>query len=250
MATFLFVHGVYHGPECWAGVIAQLEEHGHRCTAIALRGHSPETRHHFDFRGVRFSDYLTDVKHALTLAGPEAILVGHSLGAMLVRRLMEERALAGAVLVSMPTPSALRRAGLKLLRRFPGPMIRFLLTGRPEEVYHHPDILPLLFWSQRKEHVGETAWLATPLQYRESLRLFIEVQWLRFHPPQPGTPCLVIGGTNDYSLPEASFEMTARDCACPLALLDGAPHDLMLTHAARVAEELTAFTRHVLPLRS
>ena len=133
MSRFLFVHGVYHGPECWDPVIEILESRGHACHAATLRGHAEEDRAEFDFRGVGFSDYLADLRGALDAVGRDTVLVGHSLGGMLVQKLIETRRVSGAVLVAVPTPASLRRGTWLLLRRFPRATLRFMLT-HPREL--------------------------------------------------------------------------------------------------------------------
>lgn len=120
MSRFLFVHGVYHGPECWDEVVQRLRGRGHECHAVALRGHGPDDRRDFDFDGVGYGDYLDDVRQSLDRLGDDTILVGHSLGGMLVRSLIAEREVEGAVLLCMPTPASLRRGSRRISRTPPG----------------------------------------------------------------------------------------------------------------------------------
>jgi pimeloyl-ACP methyl ester carboxylesterase len=241
MSRFLFVHGVYHGPECWEPVATVLERGGHECHAVALRGHGEADRGSFDFAGVGFSDYLEDVGTALTTVGTDTILVGHSLGGMLVRKLIEREAVAGAVLVCMPTPSSLRRATWLLLRRFPRATLSFLLTLRSEALYHDPAIVPWLFWTCPPEALPDPAWLDRVLSFGESRRLFWDVQWLRYEPHRADTPVLVVGGEKDFALREESLREVAVSHQAPLAMLPGAPHDLMLTHPKELADLLDRF---------
>jgi len=243
MSRFLFVHGVYHGPECWDAVAGNLRARGHCCEAMALRGHSEGDRTDFDFTGVGFSDYLEDVRSALADSGTSTIVVGHSLGGMLVRKLIETEPVAGAVMLCMPTPSSLRRGALTLLRRFPVPTLRFMTSLRSEVLYHDPQIVPWLFWSCPPASVPDPRWLERVLSIRESRRLFWDVQWLRFARQRPENRVLLVGGSNDYALTEASLRDAAAFHRARLAMVPGAPHDLMLTHPDALADILDDFAR-------
>jgi len=75
MTTFVLVHGAWHGPWCWERLTPELEAHGHGALTPAL----PVSDGTATF--VRYAD-LVDA--ALEEAGPDAIVVGHSLGAMVL----------------------------------------------------------------------------------------------------------------------------------------------------------------------
>lgn len=241
MSRFLLIHGVYHGPECWDAVVGELRARGHECHAMALRGHGLHDRGTFDFTGVRFDDYLEDVRAALAKSGSGTILVGHSLGGMLVRRLIQDVEVAGAVMLCMPTASSLRRGAMALLRRFPLPTLRFLLTLRSEALYHDPAIFPWLFWSCARKEVPEPIWLERVLSLRESRRLFRDLLWLSFARHRGNTPLLVVGGNADFALTSISQAKVAAFHGAPLHVLDDAPHDAMLTHPSEVADVLDRF---------
>ena len=242
MSRFLLIHGVYHGPECWDAVVEELRARGHECHAMALRGHGPQDRGTFDCTGVGFADYLEDVRAELAASDPATILVGHSLGGMLVRRLIQEVEVAGAVMLCMPTPSSLRRGAIGLLRRFPRPTLRFLTTLRSEALYHDPAIFPWLFWSCAREEVPNPVWLERVLSLHESRRLFRDLLWLRFARHRGSTPVLVVGGGRDFALTVASQANVAAFHGAPVHILDDAPHDAMLTHPREVADLLDRFS--------
>ncbi len=243
MSTFLLVHGVYHGPECWDEVSGELRRLGHRTHAVALRGHAPADRGHHDMRTVEFEDYLDDVRAALRACGPDTILVGHSLGGMLVSALSEQDRHRGIVLVSTPTRRSLRRGTWILLRHFPLATLRFLATLRPESIYHDPRVVSRLFWSTSAENLARPEWLDRVFTFTESRKLFRQVLTRPTPPADRGVPRLVVGGGRDLALPVREMERLAQDLGAPLRILDDAPHDVMSTHPAELAGILDGFAR-------
>jgi pimeloyl-ACP methyl ester carboxylesterase len=139
--------------------------------------------------------------------------------------------------------SSFRCATWLLLRRFPRATLRFLLTLRSESLYHDPAIVPWLFWSRPREALPDPAWLDGVLTYRESRRLFWDVQWLRYEPRRADTPVLVVGGERDFALTEASLRELAASHHASLTMIPGAPHDVMLTHPAELADILDRFAQ-------
>ena len=70
MARFVLVHGAWHGGWCWRWVVEELEELGHDVEALDLPG---------DVVGRTARDYASVIGPQ-----PDAIVVGHSLGAQSV----------------------------------------------------------------------------------------------------------------------------------------------------------------------
>jgi pimeloyl-ACP methyl ester carboxylesterase len=104
MATFVLVHGGYHGGWCWRDVVAELERRGHRAIAPDLPCDDPTAG---------YPEYATAVSAALgPVTDDEVILVGHSLGAFTVPLVSIERPVRRQVfLCSTPEPA---RMGLAL----------------------------------------------------------------------------------------------------------------------------------------
>jgi pimeloyl-ACP methyl ester carboxylesterase len=93
---YLLVHGAWHGAWCWYRVKALLERGGDRVTTVDLPGHgidrTPPER-------VSLADYTTRVVQALDGAGEPVVLVGHSMGGVVVSQAAEARPGAVAKLV-------------------------------------------------------------------------------------------------------------------------------------------------------
>ena len=84
---FAFVHGMSHGAWCWAAVQARLERAGHATLAVDLPGHG---RRAHERRRASVAGYARAVADALALAGfDRAIVVGHSMGGLVIPRVAE-----------------------------------------------------------------------------------------------------------------------------------------------------------------
>ncbi len=83
MATFVLVHGGWHGGWCWADVSDRLAENGHEVFAPTLTGLA-ERRHLFD--AVDGPDtHVADIVELLDFHDlEEVILVGHSYGGFVI----------------------------------------------------------------------------------------------------------------------------------------------------------------------
>jgi pimeloyl-ACP methyl ester carboxylesterase len=73
MSTFVLVHGAWHGAWCWDRLVPELRALGHDTIAMDLPVEDGDAT---------FDDYAGVVLSAMDGAGDDAVLVGHSLGAM------------------------------------------------------------------------------------------------------------------------------------------------------------------------
>ncbi len=85
MARFLLGHGAWHGGWCWDDVRTRLEANGHTVAAPDLPGHGSDTT---PTGGVTLDAYVTRICHVLE-DGEPAIVVGHSMGGMVISGVAE-----------------------------------------------------------------------------------------------------------------------------------------------------------------
>jgi pimeloyl-ACP methyl ester carboxylesterase len=77
MATFVLIHGAFHGAWCWERVTPLFQAKGHRVFAPDMPGQGDDDA---DLRTVTLDDYMTRIGVVLSQVEEPAILVGHSLG--------------------------------------------------------------------------------------------------------------------------------------------------------------------------
>ncbi len=83
MATYVLVHGAWHGAWCWRVVARNLRRAGHDVYAPSLTGLGE--RKHLAGPDVDLDTHILDIVHLLEMEDlEEVILVGHSYGGMVV----------------------------------------------------------------------------------------------------------------------------------------------------------------------
>ena len=81
MASFVLVHGAWHGGWCWDKVTPLLEAAGHSVDAVDLPGHGANPAPAAE---MTLDAYARHVADRIEAAGEPVVLVGHSMGGMSV----------------------------------------------------------------------------------------------------------------------------------------------------------------------
>lgn len=100
----VFIHGLWAHADVWTPFIHYFTKQNVPCTALNLRDG-------LDMRTTRVSDYVHQVK---TVATEDDILIGHSMGGLLVQKVAEEMQIKGGVAIC-PSPPKGIHFGKKLL---------------------------------------------------------------------------------------------------------------------------------------
>ena len=90
MATFVLVHGAWHGGWCWGVVPQRLESAGHHAICVNLP---------CDDSAAGWIEYREITLGQINGVDDELILVGHSLGGCVVPLVAEQREVSRVVLV-------------------------------------------------------------------------------------------------------------------------------------------------------
>ena len=87
-ATFVLVHGGGHGGWCWQRVARRLRDRGADVYTPTLTGFGE--RSHLDLASVSFETFVTDVVNVFRFEDlHDVVLVGHSMGGVIVPRVAE-----------------------------------------------------------------------------------------------------------------------------------------------------------------
>jgi pimeloyl-ACP methyl ester carboxylesterase len=88
VATFVLVHGGGHGGWCWKWTAGALRAAGHEVYTPTLTGFGE--RSHLDTSAITFETFVDDVANVLRFEDlRDVVLVGHSMGGMVVPRVAE-----------------------------------------------------------------------------------------------------------------------------------------------------------------
>jgi pimeloyl-ACP methyl ester carboxylesterase len=226
--SLLFVHGSYCGAWVWAEhFMPFFARHGWTSHAVSLRGHG-ESEGGFNYASV--ADYVADIHTAMDHVGGEVILVGHSMGGLLVQHCLSgDDRIRGAVLMSSVPPSGLMSSTLHLSMFSPDVCLQFGLLQALGPSMVKGDVIRRAFFSDATP--ADTLTHLLPRLQKESHRICAEL----FNPARPRLPLgsrrpdiLVMGGDRDVLVPASALMETATYFDAELSMLLGAPHGLML----------------------
>jgi pimeloyl-ACP methyl ester carboxylesterase len=86
LATYLLVHGSWHGGWCWEKVIPLLEQAGHLVFAPDLPGHGQDKT---PLKSITLASYVNCIARLLLTCREKVILVGHSMAGMVISQVAE-----------------------------------------------------------------------------------------------------------------------------------------------------------------
>jgi pimeloyl-ACP methyl ester carboxylesterase len=233
MTGILLVHGAWHGPWCWDGFAQRLAGHGHQVHAVQLRGHDgpPGRIWH------RVRDYVADVGEAAARFAAPPVLVGHSLGGLVVQKYLERGPAQGAVLLA-PLPH--RGMGVPVARltvRHPVATLAANLSLRLRPLVATPKLVRELFYTPDtpQELVDDTFGRLQD----ESWPAFLDTLVIWPRPRRVQVPVLVMGAQHDGFFTPAELRRTAAAYGTEAEIVPNMGHNLMLdTGWPRVADRI------------
>ena len=87
MGTFVLVHGAWHGAWCWDKVAALLREKGHKVETPDLPGHGSDDT---PLKEVTLQAYTDKICDVLKAQDEQVVLVGHSMGGVVISQVAEQ----------------------------------------------------------------------------------------------------------------------------------------------------------------
>jgi len=239
----LFVHGAFAAAWCWAEhFLPYFAERGFAAHAVSLRGHGgSQGRDHLDWHSI--ASYVDDVAEVIAGLGEAPVLVGHSMGGMVVQKYLETAGVPAAVLMASVPPQGLLSSSLQLAINSPD-LFRDL-NSIMQGGHASAEGLRQMLFAQPLDR--DTLIRYYRLMQPESQRaiwdmaLFDLPQRWRMRLP----PLLVLGAELDALIPSAFVKSTADFYGVEPHIFPGMGHGMMMEAgweavAARVAEWLRA----------
>ncbi len=222
----LFVHGAWHAAWCWdEHFLGYFADRGYRALAVSLRGHggSPTDKR---LRDLSFADFVTDVTAAADALPTRPVIVGHSMGGVLVQRYLELRdAPAGVLMASMP-PQGYLRSGLRWIKRHPWHFAKLTASGRSLPYVSTPELARERFFSAHTPEAVVSHY-AGRLQ-EESARAGLDGLVRLPHPARVRTPLLILGAADDGAVTQDEVRATARAYGTQAHFFPSMGHNMML----------------------
>lgn len=223
----LFVHGAWHGAWCWAEhFLPYFAEHGYVSRALSLRGHGASAGRE-RLRWTRIADYVIDVAQAVSQLPKPPILVGHSMGGLVVQKYLETHSAPAAVLLASVPVMGVVKTTLRIAMRHPLPFLKANLTWSLYPIIGAPSLTREAFFSMDMPTEELNRYFAR--MQDESYPAFMDM--LIFNLPRPkkvAVPLLVLGAANDTIFHPDEVEATARAYHTRAEIFPSMAHDMML----------------------
>ena len=227
-AQLLFVHGAFVAAWCWGEhFLPYFASQGYAAHAVSLRGHGGSAGHEM-LVATSIDDYENDVQRVARHIGAPLVVVGHSMGGMVVQRCLHKLNAAAAVLMASVPPEGLLGSSMLLAVRDPE------LFSEINLIQHaHPGLTALqalrrAIFSDHipDEEIGKHLARVQP----ESERALFDLSWPQqfFIGHARGVPALVLGGGEDAFFSPAMIESTARGFGVKAEIFPDMAHAMML----------------------
>jgi pimeloyl-ACP methyl ester carboxylesterase len=226
----VFVHGAYAGAWCWdEHFLAYFAQRGYNAYALSLRGHG-QSDGHDRLHSFGIADYVRDLERVVEEIGGRPLVVGHSMGGMVVQKFLERQRPAGAVLMASVPPSGLSGSVARLMTS--DPMLLFRMTlihaGNPT-----PEDLEIARRAVFSDHLPEEQLIKYARHFKnESQRALWDMMMANLpqHWRVRRVPMLVLGAEEDTLFSPAMVRNTARTYGTEAEIFPGMAHGMMLEH--------------------
>jgi len=223
----LFVHGAWHGAWCWAEYfLPYFSGHGYASYALSLRGHGA-SEGHARLRRTRIADYVSDVAQAARRLPKSPVLIGHSMGGLIVQKYLEVYSAPAAILLAPVPVRGVAKTTLRIAKHHPLLFLKANLTLSLYPIIGTPRLARQAFFSA--DIAMENLERYFPRLQDESYLAFLGMLILELPRPQKVTaPLLVLGAANDTIFYPDEIEATAQAYHTQAEIFPDMAHDMML----------------------
>jgi pimeloyl-ACP methyl ester carboxylesterase len=207
----LFVHGMWHAAWCWSeNFLPYFAKHGYKSHAMSLRGHGVSDGRE-KLRWTPLADFVADVAQVVDQLETPPILVGHSIGGMIIQKYLETHEAPATVMLGSAPPKGLLPATLRVARRHPINFLKANLTFNLNYNINKPELYKEAFFSSKIDDKELIKYYNVVRFQGESMRAYIDMMFLDLPQPQKvNTPILVLGATDDNLISSSDVLATAK----------------------------------------
>lgn len=230
----IFIHGAFIGAACWAEYFLDyFAEKGHRALALSLRGHGSS------WGGDRLysfgiNDYVNDLASVIASLDDEPILVGHSMGGLIIQNYLKKpgsRARAAVLLASAP-PEGLSRTAPTMIFQHPLSCVKLNMIN----------LVPRSMWASMisEEEIRDIFFsdltslesikrFMPMFQHESPIAIFEMTCFDIFTVRKINIPIMVLGGEKDIIISPGFTSYTASFYGTKPVILEGEGHAIMLS---------------------
>ena len=228
LPPLVFVHGGYTHSGCWdVNFLGYFQERGYNCHALDLSGHGRSSGRD-ELNDFGLDDYAEDVRQVVASLDSQPVLIGHSMGAIVVQRYLEKSAARGVVMMAPVPPTGLSASAMQLAVRQPDYLFEAARAVRGEFTENTIRVMREVYFSPDTSAEDFSAF--QPLVQDESLRAVAELMGLALRLPtrRPRIPALVVGGQLDALFAANRLYFTAAGWNAETCVIPRAGHMLMM----------------------
>lgn len=240
----LFLHGAHAGAWCWAEYfLPYFADRGYHALAVSLRGHG-RSKGRDRLHQYGLAEYVEDLRGVVEGLDCAPVVIGHSMGGMIIQRYLERWGLPGAVLMASVPPTGLGMSTLRLMAS--DPLLFAQIT-----LWHTGGSRLLNFDVARRAIFSDDLPNSKLIDYgrrmqAESQRAIWEMTWTGLPRLWRVQRCamLVLGAEKDALFSVGEIKATARTYQADAKVFPGMAHAMMLErHWKRVADAIIRWLR-------
>lgn len=236
----LFLHGAYGGAWCWQEhFMPYFAEQGVRSYALSLRGHGNSPGRE-NLAMATLSDYVDDLQWAVDQLDQPPILVGHSMGGMIIQKYLERQVdVPGVVLMASVPPQGLGQATLRLMLRDPLLLWQMSMIQHVDPSYGDLDTARRVGFSDNmpEDELQRLRERFGPESSRAIWDMTVSNLVCPWRIKKP--PMLVLGGNDDALFPPSMVRSTADAYSVAAEFFPDMAHVMMLESGwQRVADRI------------
>jgi pimeloyl-ACP methyl ester carboxylesterase len=241
----VFVHGAFAAAEIWdVHFLPYFAQHGYQAHALSLRGHgASEGRaklHHW-----KLADYVADLTETLRDLPNAPILIGHSMGGMVVQKYIESHPAVGVVLMASVPPQGILASLWGMTVSNPLLLYKITLIQSFGASFADMTTLREAMFSNNTPDTCLAQYL--PNKQEESNRVTLDM--LGWDPlrllPRRGLPMLVMGAAQDAFFSTGLMHSIARHYHAEVVIVPEIAHAMMLeANWQQAAEPLLHWLTH------
>jgi pimeloyl-ACP methyl ester carboxylesterase len=239
--SLLFVHGMWCGAWVWENYLRFFSALGYACYALNLRGHhgSGSVR---DIGKVSIHAYVEDVRQVASALG-NPVLVGHSMGGLIVQKLAELLDPPAVVLITPGAPRGILAINTLLLLQVALKYAGVMLLRRPLTV-DRPDANRLTMNRLSPEDQADVYNRLVPESGWATLEM--AVLGLKVNESEVRSPMLLIAAGEDNTTPARMIGKIARKYRAECREYADRAHLIMIEPGwKRVAEDIAVWLKRV-----